>query len=235
MRASTLDDVKKLWWILGALVLVVVVIIAAPIVYRAVVGDDEPAAAVSTEGADAATGELDGTWVVVPGTEPNATAAGYTVNEVLRGEPVTVVGSTDQVSGEVTIADETLESAEFEVQVADVSTDIEQRDNRAREADILDTATHPTAGLTVTEPVDLADVPADGTTTTIPMNVDLTVKGTTTSTPIEVTVLRSGDQLIASGAVPVSWTEVGVEPPSLGFVTVEPTGTIDFLVSLEQQ
>jgi len=49
-----------------------------------------------------------------------------------------------------------------------------------------------------------------------------------------VTVFRSGESLIASGAVPMTWTEVGVTPPSLGFVTVGPDGTIDFLVSLRK-
>lgn len=227
---------KKLWWILGALLVVVVVIIAVPYIYQAARGGgDAPAAAVSSEGAEAASGELDGTWAVVPGTEPNTSSAGYTVNEVLRGQPVTVVGSTDQVSGEATVAGTTLESAEFEVQVVDVATDISQRDNRAREADILDTAAHPTATLAIGEPVDLSGVPEDGTTATIPMQIDLTVKGTTTSTQVEVTVLRSGEQLIASGAIPTMWEEVGVTPPDLGFVKVDPNGTIDFLVSLEKQ
>lgn len=48
-------------------------------------------------------------------------------------------------------------------------------------------------------------------------------------------MLRSGDQLIASGAIPVTWTDLSVQPPSLGFVTVGPDGTVDFRVVLEKQ
>jgi polyisoprenoid-binding protein YceI len=225
---------KKFWWILAALVLVAVVAVAAPFLYSAVRGDDAPAASVSTEGAEEASGELDGTWTVVPGEEPNRTAAGYTVDEILRGEPVTVVGSTDQVTGEAALSDSTLERASFEVQVASIATDIGNRDNQFRGPNVLDAAAHPVATLEVTEPVDLASVPGDGSTATVPMTVDLTVKGTTVSKPVEVTVLRSGERLIASGAVPMTWTEVGVTAPDLGFVTVDPTGTIDFLVTLEK-
>ncbi|MFN3601695.1 MAG: YceI family protein [Dietzia sp.] len=226
----------KLWWVLGALAAVLVVVIAAPYLYKAVRGgDDAPAATVSTDGAEAAIGDLDGTWVVVPGSEPNETAAGYTVDEILRGEPVTVVGSTSQVTGEASISESILESAEFEVRIEGIATDIEQRDNRARSPEILDAQAHPSAMLAVAEPVELASTPSDGTTTTIPMEVDLTIKGTTVRRTVDVTVLRSGEELIASGAVPVTWTEVGVEPPSLGFVTVDPTGTIDFLVNLARQ
>ena len=64
--------------------------------------------------------------------------------------------------------------------------------------------------------------------------MDLTVKGTTVRTSADVTVLRSGETLIASGSVPLTWTEVGVQPPSLGFVTVDADGTVDFLVNLRK-
>lgn len=228
---------RRLPWIIGAVVVIVVVaLIAAPYLYKAVRGgDDAPAATVSVDGAEEATGTLEGTWVVVPGTAPNETTAGYTVNEILRGEPVNVVGSTDQVSGRAVVSGTTLESASFDVQVAGIETDIDQRDAQARSPQILDAGSHPSATLTVAEPVDLAAVPSDGTTVSIPMVVELTIKGTTVREDTEVTVLRTGDALIASGAVPLTWAEVGVEPPSLGFVAVEPSGTIDFLVSLARQ
>ena len=95
---------RKLPWTLGAMVAVIALIVAGvvvgPALYKAARGgDDAPAATVMTDGAEAAVGDLDGSWSVIPGSEPNLTAAGYTVAEILRGEPVTVVGSTDEVSG----------------------------------------------------------------------------------------------------------------------------------------
>lgn len=227
---------KKLPWILGALAIVIVLVVAAPFIYKtARGGDDAPAAGVSTQGAEAPSVELDGRWTVIPGEEPNATAAGYTVNEILRGDPVTVVGSTDQVTGEATIADTTLREARFDVDVASLTTDSSNRDDQVRGADILDASTYPTATIALAEPADLAAVPEDGSAMTVPMQVDLTIKGSMVRKPVDVTVLRSGDRLIASGAIAMEWTEVDVQPPNLGFVTVDPTGTIDFLVTLEKR
>lgn len=226
---------RKLVWVIVALVVVIGVVIAAPFVYRAARGgDDTTPAVIDSSGADAARTDLDGTWTVVPGTPPNDTVAGYTVDEILRGEPVTVVGTTGQVSGEVTITDAVLDSGEFRVRMEGLSTDIGARDNRARSADILDVEGHPVSTLALAEPVDLNGLPDDGTTDTVPMVVDLTIKGTTVRKEVEVAALRAGEQLIASGSIPLEWTEVGVQPPSLGFVTVGPDGTVDFRVVLEK-
>lgn len=227
---------RKLLWAAGVLVVViVVVIIAAPFLYKAARGgDDAPQTVIDTGEVDAVATDLDGPWDVVPGAPPNGTVAGYTVDEVLRGEEVTVVGTTGQVTGEIDINDRMLRSGSFRVRMDGLGTDIGARDDMARSAEILDAEGHPVSTLTVAEPVDLAGVPDDGTTATVPVLVDLTIKGTTVRTPVDVTVLRSGEQLIASGSVPLTWTEVGVEPPSLGFVTVAPDGTVDFRVVLEK-
>ena len=115
----------KRWWIVGGVVVVAVLaLVAGPWVYgNWIAEDDAPAAAVSTEGAQAATGDIDGQWTVVPGTAPNATAAGYTVHEILNGASVTVVGSTGEVAGSATIEDGKLTAGEVTVQVASVQTD----------------------------------------------------------------------------------------------------------------
>lgn len=230
---------RKLLWVAGVLVVVIVVvavvIIAGPSLYRAARGgDDTPQTVIDTSEVEAAATDLDGTWTVVPGIPPNGTVAGYTVEEILRGEPVTVVGTTSRVTGEVGIAGDVLRSGSFRVRMDGLSTDIGARDDMARSAGILDAEGHPVSTLTLAEPVDLTGLPDDGTTEVVPMLVDLTIKGVTTRTPVDVTVLRSGEQLIASGSVPLTWTEVGVEPPSLGFVTVAPEGTVDFRVVLEK-
>jgi hypothetical protein len=48
-----------------------------------------------------------------------------------------------------------------------------------------------------------------------------------------VNVKRAGAAIVAAGSVPVTWTDFKVTPPDFaGFVTVEPTGTLEFLVNL---
>ena len=215
-------------------VLVVIGIVAGPSLYRAARGgDDTSVTTITTDRVEAPVGELDGTWTVVPGSEPNRTTAGYTVDEILNGEPVTVVGSTDEVTGRVEITGSTLTSGTVDVRVGGLVTDNSARDDRARSSEILDAQAHPVATLALTGDVDLAGVPRDGTTATIPVPVELTIKGTTVSATVDVEVLRSGERLLASGAIPVTWSEVGVQAPSLGFVTVAESGTVDFLVVME--
>lgn len=104
----------------------------------------------------------------------------------------------------------------------------------ARPAGILGAECHPVSTLTLAEPVDLTGLSDDGTTEVVPMLVDLTIKGATVRTPVDVTVLRSGDRLIASGSVPLTWTEGGVQPPILGFMTVAPEETVGFRVVPEK-
>ncbi|WP_127781702.1 YceI family protein [Rhodococcus sp. X156] len=224
------------WSVVAVVVVALVGYFVAPWVYGTFIAtDDAPAAAVSAEGAQAASTALDGQWTVVAGDERNRTAAGYTVHEILRGASVNVVGTTTSVTGQASITDDTLTTAQFTIQVADVSTDSAQRDSRFTGRDIMDVASHPTATLTVRAPVDLSGVPADGAAATVSVPVQVTIKGTTRDATVPVQVLRSGDTLVASGSVPATWTDFGVQPPNLGFVSVDPTGTIDFLVSLAKR
>lgn len=223
----------KKWWIAG--VVVVVIALAAffgPKIYASFQGDDAPAATVSTSGAQAATtDDLNGSWTIVPGDASNTTAAGYTVDEVLNGSDVTVVGSTTEVSGDVTIADNELTEGEVVVQTNSITTDSDRRDNQFR-GNIFDTATYPTATFTFTSPVDLSSVPKDGTVTTVKADGTLTLKDQSRPVSVDIEVLQSGDTLIASGSIPTTWADYGIQPPSLGFVTVEDSGTVDFLINL---
>ncbi|WP_430335802.1 YceI family protein [Rhodococcus sp. ACT016] len=216
----------------SAEVLVQVAELAGPWIYGTFIAeDDAPAAAVSTEDAQAATGSVNGQWIVATGQGSNKTAAGYTVSEILNGARVTVVGTTDRVSGTVSIAEQKMTSAEVLVQVADIATDNSRRDGQFR-GNVMDAAAFPTATFTLAAPVDLASVPTDGTAATVPVTGTLTLRDQTRPVSIDVKVLHSGDTLVASGNVPVDWSDYGITPPSLGFVTVDDHGTVDFLVSL---
>ncbi|KZE98815.1 MULTISPECIES: YceI family protein [unclassified Rhodococcus (in: high G+C Gram-positive bacteria)] len=227
----------KKWWIVG----VVVVVVAAlglyfgPKIYASLQEDDAPAASVSTSGAQAASTEsIDGRWIVTPGDAANATAAGYTVDELLNGSDVTVVGSTTEVSGNVVIADDTLTEGQVVVMTNSITTDSDRRDSQFR-GNIFDTAAYPTATFDIDSPIDLSSLPKDGTTQTVTAEGTLTLKDQTRPVSVQMEVLQSGDTLIASGAIPTTWADYGIEPPSLGFVTVEGSGTVDFLINLSQQ
>lgn len=221
-----------MWWIGGAVMLIVLGALVGPWAYATFIAeDDAPAAVVSAAGAEAATGSIDGTWTVVPGQADNRSAAGYTVHEILNGASVTVVGTGAEVSGTATIEGEKLTAGEVTVQVASIKTDSDRRDSQFA-GNVMNTGAYPTATFRIDTPIDLSSVPRDGTTTTITVPGTLTLKGQSKPATVDMTVLHSRDSLIASGSIPVTWTDFGVEPPSLGFVTVDGSGTVDFLVSL---
>lgn len=230
---------KPVLWGLGILIVIAVVAFAAgPWFYREfIAGDADPELALPGQ-AQAATTDVNGTWTVVPGPDDDATRtqAGYRVDEILRGSPLTVNGRTPKVTGEAVVAASKLESATFTIDVASITSPESVRDNQFRGAEILDTDKFPTAELRVTQPVDVASVPDSGESTTLDVPVSLTIKGVSRDVTAKVNVKRAGDTVVVAGTVPVTWTDFNVTPPDFaGFVKVEPTGSIEFLVNLAKK
>jgi polyisoprenoid-binding protein YceI len=227
---------KAVLWVLGILIVLAVVgFTAGPWVYREyIAGEADPELTLPGQ-SGAATTDVNGIWTVVPGPDDDAkrTQAGYRVDEILRGSPLTVNGRTPEVTGEAVVTAQKLESAMFTIDVASITSPESARDNQFRGEDILDTAKFPTAQLRVTQPVDVAALPDTGAPVTLDVPVSLTVKGVSRDLTAKVDVQRTGETIVAAGSVPVTWTDFNVTPPDFaGFVTVEPTGTIEFLVNL---
>ncbi|WP_299569520.1 YceI family protein [uncultured Williamsia sp.] len=230
---------KKLLWAAGIVVVIAVVaVVAGPWVYKNwIVGDADAELALPSQ-TSAATVDVNGTWTVVPGPEADdqRTQAGYRVDEVLRGENITVNGRTQQVSGTVQVAGDRLTAGEIVVDVASIRSPDSARDNRFRGENIMNTAQFPTATFRITEPVDIASVPASGAPATVRAVGTMEIKGSTRPVTTDLQVARSGDAVIVQGAVPVRWADYGVEPPRIGdFVQVEDAGTVEFLVNLARR
>ncbi|GAB2973950.1 YceI family protein [Frigoribacterium salinisoli] len=201
--------------------------IAGPAFYRdVIVGEPSAAPTVSvTPGSTSiAADDVSGDWSIGAGS-----TAGYRLDEVLNGTDVTVVGTTDEVSGTVTVDGDTVTAATVTVDVASIATDSGNRDQYFRNV-ALETEQFPTATFTLAEPIDAA-VPADGQVETVRATGDLTMHGVTQRVTVDLQAALSGDGVQVSGAVPVTFSDYGVEAPSLGFVEVEDTGTVEFLVA----
>ena len=230
---------KKLLWVAGIVVVIAVVaVIAGPWVYTNWIADDADAELALPSQTSAATVDVNGTWTVEPRpeTEDQRTQAGYRVDEVLRGENVTVNGRTQQVSGTVEVAGGRLTQGTVTVDVASIRSPDSARDNRFRGDGIMDTAQHPTATFRITEPVDLSTVPSSGAPATVRASGTMEIKGTSRPVTTDLRVARSGDAVIVQGAVPVRWSDYGVDAPRIGdFVQVEDAGTIEFLVNLARR
>jgi polyisoprenoid-binding protein YceI len=216
----------RTWWIAGGLLaLLVAGLVGGPLVY-ATLQNDAPAAqtvAVQPDGIDLSAA-TDGTWTVAGGS-----SAGYRVDEVLNGADVTVAGTTDQVSGTVVVKDGDLTPAEVAVDVASISTDSDRRDAYFRDS-VMDVGQHPTATVTVTGPVDLPAL--SGTPVTVPVTGDLPVAGATQPVRFELSVVRTPAGVDASGSIPLTFADFGIEAPDLGFVSVDDQGSVEFLLRL---
>src|SRR5690606_15993674 len=162
-------------------------------------------------------------------TVAEGSTAGYQVDEVLQGEDVTVRGSTDQVTGTLEIAQGTLESAEIEVDMASVATDSGNRDAYFRDT-ALETDQFPTATFVLTSPVEL-----EAGASTATLSGDLTVHGVTQAVSLEAQIAVEGDRAEVVGSIPVTFSDFGVTAPSLGFVKVEDTGSIEVDLFLSEQ
>jgi polyisoprenoid-binding protein YceI len=216
---------RRTWWITGLLALLVAGLVGGPLVYAAL-QEDAPAAQtveVQPDGIDLSMA-TDGTWTVADGS-----SAGYRVDEVLNGADVTVAGRTDQVTGTVVVEGGDLAQAEVTVDVASISTDSGRRDSYFRDS-VMDVGQHPTATFTVTGPVDLPEL--SGTPLTVPVTGDLTVAGATQPVRFELSVVRTPDGVDASGSIPLTFADFGIQAPDLGFVSVEDQGFVEFLLHL---
>lgn len=176
-----------------------------------------PSPGVSTAPAD----DLTGAWTVADGS-----FAGYRVDEILHGEHVTVVGRTEEVTGDATIDALTLQEAGFIVDVASIMTDASARDTYFRDQ-VLATGEFPEATFRLTEPVTVAGPLAEGTAT-FEAEGELTLKGETNPVTVPIDAAFDGERIHVAGSIPITFADYGVTAPSLGFVSVEPEGLIEF-------
>lgn len=225
-------DVKKRRWriLLGLLiVLVIAAVAAAPWAFRNYVeGAPEPALALPP-GAQPASTDVNGSWTVQPGSQ-----AGYRAEQKLLWQTVDVNGRTSDVTGHAEVTESRLVWAEFTVDVASIASAHHGRDDRFRGPDVMDTATYPTAQVTVSAPVDLTSVPDDGRAVEVEVPIHLTLHGVSRPASAHTTIARNGDRVDVAGAIPVRFYDYNVSPPKpfASLLAVQPVATIEFLVHL---
>lgn len=222
---------RAIIWLSIALGLAALAVLAAfvvPRIYASVMADsaaEQPSVAVEPrESTVEDASDLTGAWTVDEGSY-----AGYRLDEVLNGNDVTVTGRTDQVTGELTVEGLTLTAATITVDVESIATDNGSRDEYFRTT-ALETHRYPEAGFVLTEPFAATSTPVAGETQTAAVTGELTVHGVTQAVTAELEAALSGDGGQVAGSIPITFEDFGVTAPDLGFVSVEPTGFIEFLL-----
>jgi len=186
------------------------------------------AASTSAGSTFASSSSADGIWKVATGS-----TAGYRVKETLLGQSHPAVGRTTALTGSVAISGVDVTAASFSADLTHVKSDQSERDSQFQ-GRIMDTSKYPTATFTLTGPIDLGTVPADGTTVTATATGNLTMDGTTRSVTLQVEARKTGTTIQVSGSTPITFSDYNIDNPSGGPASVGSTGTLEFLLDLSR-
>ncbi len=150
--------------------------------------------------------------------DPSASQVRFELDEVLRGEPITVVGTTDQVAGEIAADLGDLSSTqigEMRINARTLVTDNNFR-NRALNNEILDTGDYEFITFVPTAVNGLPDSVAVGDMVEFTIDGDLTIRDITLPVTFSVTATPvSEKQLSGSAATVVSRGDFNLTIPSV--------------------
>lgn len=186
-----------------------------------------------TATASATSSDLAGMWTVGSGS-----VAGYRVNELFAGttSPHQAVARTSTVSGSVTVDSDSggaypLSAISFSAGLAGLASvdTVAGRDVRLRDNVVsrnLDVQRFPAATFTATSG-SVSDT-VGGSVVDLSIPGQLTIHGVTKSVTATAKAQLNGGRVEIAGNVPVDMTDYGVQPPQIGFTTVDSKVTIDF-------
>jgi polyisoprenoid-binding protein YceI len=118
-------------------------------------------------------------------------------------------------------------AATFTVDLTTVQSDQSRRDGQFN-GRIMETSAYPTATFTLTPPIQLRSVPAQGTKRTYEATGNLTLHGVTKRLTFKVTGLYTGSTVQVAGSIPITFADWNIPNPSFGPVTTEDHGVLEF-------
>ncbi|WP_245533761.1 YceI family protein [Corynebacterium lubricantis] len=222
--------------ILAVVVLVILALAAFalfPVIYTLVMGAGVKTEGINEQRTQPATTEVDGEWQVNTAPGPNSSSAGFTFYEVLPAERKVTSGSTEGVTGAVTIAEGQVKAGEITVDMTNIVTDRDVRDVNVRQK-ILHTDEFPESNFVLTEPADVSNLPDDGSIGNVELTGDLTIHGETRQITHTFDVVRSGNNLIVAGDIPINRQDYGVESPEFVAATIADEGEVNLRINLSQ-
>jgi len=141
---------------------------------------------------------------------------------VLQGAPTTVVGTTDQVAGQIALDPSDLDSAQVGTILIDArtfATDSSQRD-RAIQNMVLKTAQNEYISFTPTELVGLPDGASIGEAVPVQVIGDLTIDGVSRPVTFDASLTpESADRLEGSASTTIRYADWGITIPQVPVVT----------------
>jgi polyisoprenoid-binding protein YceI len=227
-------------WAFGAVVLVVVVVFGGVFVIHRIEGKSAAPLSLSTATtvttvagsatptASSGSGDsasVDGAWKVASGS-----TAGYRIKESLFGVSNTAVGRTTAVTGSISIAGTAVSTGSLSVDLTKVTSDRSQRDGQFQ-GRIMNTSSFPTATFTLTQPMQLTSVPADGVQITANATGNLNMHGVTRPVTFAVTARHTAGTIQVNGSIPITFADYNISNPSGGPATTGDSGSLEFLIN----
>ena len=195
---------------------------------------DAGASATPAGGSSTTTGGgLDGTWNVDASigsfSDFSGSFVGYRVEEELANVgAATAVGRTPDVTGSLTLAGTQITAVEMSADLSTLQSDKSQRDGQLRRQ-ALETDQFPTATFSLTQPIELGSVPADGQVIQATATGDLTIHGVTKSVQIPVEARVAGDVVTVTGSIDILFADYGMNrPTSFLVLSIADHGTMEF-------
>ncbi len=176
---------------------------------------------------------IDGSWKVDTTTgkfdfeSATGTFVGFRVQEDLAGiGSATAVGRTNAVEGSMTIAGNQVTSAEFTVDLTQITTNDSRRNQRVQQA--LETDSFPQATFKLTQPIDLGANAADGSEINVTAEGDLTIHGVTKPVQFPLQAKLVNGTVVVVGKIDVNFSDYGVEVPKAPIVlSVDDHGVLE--------
>ena len=221
--------------IVAGVIVIALGVVGGPWVYINLIKDDAPDAltleassttvAVATDITEApSTSDVEGEWVAT-----SESVVGYRVKEILFGQSTEGVGRTNAVTGSLVIADSTVTSANFSVDMGTLTSDSDRRDRQVS-GRILDVASFPTATFELTEPIVLTPAALDGAEMSVTSAGTLTLRGVTKQVSIPLVAKLVDGKVSVNGSLEIVFAEWSIPDPSISAIVVEDRGLLEFLI-----
>jgi polyisoprenoid-binding protein YceI len=183
---------------------------------------DTTTASTTPTTAAASTGAaVDGTWTITDGSQ-----VGYRVVEVLFGQDTEGVGRTGDITGQVEISGTQVTTGSFEVDMTTVESDESRRDSQFN-GRLMDTSTFPTATFTLTSPIELGSIPAEGQAVTATATGDLTLRGVTKSVTFDVQAQLTSGTIEIIGSTDIVFTDYSIPQPDTNGISTQDHGLLE--------
>jgi polyisoprenoid-binding protein YceI len=175
-------------------------------------------AAIPSANANASLATTDGTWNVDTSigsfSDFSSSFVGYRVQEQLASIGAnTAVGRTPDVQGSLTLQGSTVSAVDVTANLQSLQSNDSRRDGQLSHQGIQ-TSQFPTATFTLTQPISLGSIPANGQTVTVNATGNLTLHGVTKEVQIPLKVTLSGDVAEVTGSTNIAFADYNITPPS---------------------